>query len=73
MEYFVLDVGGSSIKYAVMDEKQNFLKKGKAESRHLQNSEEFIECLADLYWENGSCKGGIAISFCAIASASDVR
>jgi len=69
MEYFVLDVGGSSIKYAVMDEKQNFLKKGKAESRHLQNSEEFIECLADLYRENGPCKGGIAISFCAEVDA----
>ena len=48
MEYFVIDVGGSSVKYAVMDENMKFLKKGKAESRHLQNSEEFIGILLDL-------------------------
>lgn len=69
MEYFVLDVGGSSIKYAVMDEKMNILKKGKAESRHLQNSEEFIACLCDLYRENGSCRGGIAVSYCGEVDA----
>ena len=48
MEYFVIDVGGSSVKYAVMDENMKFLQKGKAESRHLQNSEEFIGILLDL-------------------------
>lgn len=64
MEYFVLDVGGSSIKYAVMDENQKFIRKGKAESRHLQNSDEFISCLRDLYCENGNCPGGIAVSYC---------
>ena len=53
MEYFVLDVGGSSIKYAVMDENQKFIRKGKAESRHLQNSDEFVSCLSELYREAG--------------------
>lgn len=53
MEYFVLDVGGSSIKYAVMDENQKFIRKGKAESRHLQNSDEFVSCLSELYRETG--------------------
>lgn len=69
MKYFVLDIGGSSIKYAVMDEQLNILKKGKAESKHLQNSEEFIACLCDLYEENGCCQGGIAISYCGEVDA----
>ena len=31
MNYFAVDIGGSSIKYAVMIEEMHFLKKGKAE------------------------------------------
>lgn len=69
MEYFVLDVGGSSIKYAVMDENQNFIEKGKAESRHLENSDEFVSCLSELYRKAGSCNGGIAISYCGEVDA----
>lgn len=69
MNYFVLDVGGSSIKYAVMDENQNFINKGKAESSHLQNAEEFVSCLNDLYRENGSPEGGIAVSYCGEVDA----
>ncbi|MDO5110271.1 MAG: ROK family protein [Erysipelotrichaceae bacterium] len=69
MEYFVLDVGGSSIKYAVMDENQKFIRKGKAESRHLQNSDEFVSCLSELYREAGACAGGIAVSYCGEVDA----
>jgi predicted NBD/HSP70 family sugar kinase len=64
MKYFVIDVGGSSIKYAVIDESLNIIKKGKSESRHLRDPEEFVSCLKNLYLENGSCPGGIAISYC---------
>ena len=69
MEYFVVDIGGSSIKYAVMDENQRFIRKGKAESRHLQNRDEFVSCLSDLYTENGACEGGIAVSYCGEVDA----
>lgn len=69
MNYFVLDIGGSSIKYAVMDDDRNIISKGKAESRHLKTKEEFVSCLADLYCENGSCEGGIAISYCGETGA----
>lgn len=64
MNYFAVDVGGSSIKYAVMTEEMHFLKKGKAESRHLETPEQFIAEIKKLYEENGCCEGGIAVSFC---------
>ncbi|MBR3364972.1 MAG: ROK family protein [Solobacterium sp.] len=69
MNFFVLDIGGSSIKYAVMDENGNILSKGKAESRHLKTKEEFVSCLADLHRTNGSCEGGIAVSYCGEVDA----
>ena len=64
MNYFAVDVGGSSIKYAVMTEEMHFLKKGKAESRHLETPEQFIAEIKKLYEANGCCEGGIAVSFC---------
>ncbi len=63
MKYLVLDAGGSSIKYAVMDEQMRILEKGKAESRHLKTAEEFTACIEKLWRDNGSCEG-IAISYC---------
>ena len=64
MEYFVLDVGGSSIKYAVMNDQMQILQKGKAESRHLKSADEFVSYIEKLYRDNGSCEGGIAVSYC---------
>ncbi len=64
MEIFAVDVGGSSIKYAVMNDSLQILTRGKAESRHLETPEQFIACLKKLYEENGSCPGGIAVSYC---------
>lgn len=40
-----------------MDENMKFLQKGKAESRHLQNCEEFIGFLLDLIEGKRSTEG----------------
>ena len=71
MEYFVIDAGGSSIKYAVVDDNQNFIRKGRSEICQLQNIEEFVGNLCELYRENGSCSGEIAVSYCGEVDAEN--
>ncbi len=64
MKYFVIDVGGSSVKYAVMNENREILAKSSAASRHLETPEQFVSLISQLYRDNGSCEGGIAVSYC---------
>lgn len=46
-EYLVLDIGGTFIKYAMMDEKANILEKGKVPSP-TQDSGQFFRVIEDI-------------------------
>ncbi|GFP74527.1 ROK family protein [Clostridium fungisolvens] len=48
MEFLVLDVGGSSIKYAVMNEKAEFFEKGKVPTP-VDKIENFINSVGEIY------------------------
>lgn len=61
MEYLVLDIGGSAIKYAVMDEKTNFILKDKVPTPR-DNMDSFIKVISDLYNKYKDRIEGIAIS-----------
>lgn len=61
MKYLVLDVGGSSIKYAIMTEKVEFLEKGKVPTP-LDNMENFVEAIGGIYDKYKDQIEGIAMS-----------
>lgn len=61
MEYLVLDIGGSAIKYAVMDEKTNFILKDKVPTPR-DSMESFINVISGLYNKFKDRIEGIAIS-----------
>ncbi|MDO5516602.1 MAG: ROK family protein [Clostridium sp.] len=61
MEYLVLDIGGSAIKYAVMDEETNFILKDKVPTPR-DSKESFIKAVLDLYDKVKDRVNGIAIS-----------
>lgn len=61
MKYLVLDVGGSSIKYALMTEEVEFLEKGKVPTP-LNNIENFIEAIGDIYDKYMNEIEGVAMS-----------
>ena len=48
MEFLVLDVGGSSIKYAVMNENAEFIEKGDTPTP-MDNIEQFIEVVGTIF------------------------
>lgn len=60
-QYLVLDIGGSAIKYAVIDEQLNFLEKGKVPVP-LDNIENFVETIGQLYDQFSNDIQGMAIS-----------
>lgn len=60
-KYLVLDVGGSSIKYALMTEDSEFLEKGKTPTP-LDNIENFTETIGKIYDLYKDKIKGIAIS-----------
>lgn len=47
-KYLTIDVGGSSIKYALMDEETNILEKGKVKNT-FDSLDEYVEALGQLY------------------------
>lgn len=59
-KYLVLDVGGSSIKYATMDEKKNIFERGKVPTP-LDCLESFVEAVGSIY-DQYSDVCGIAMS-----------
>lgn len=61
MEYLVLDIGGSAIKYALMTKELDFIEKGK-ESTPLENIENFIEVVGKIYDKYKDKIAGMAIS-----------
>lgn len=60
MKYLVIDVGGTFVKYALMDEECNFYEKGKIPTQK-ETLEEFIDMLAELYGNYEGQVEGIAI------------
>lgn len=63
MKYLSIDVGGSGIKYAVIDDNFNILLNGTHKFL-VQKYEDFVNEIKTLYEENGKPNGGIAISYC---------
>ena len=48
MNYLTLDIGGSSIKYALLNETGEFIEKGSTIAPH-QSIEQFVEVIGELY------------------------
>lgn len=61
LEYLVLDIGGSAIKYAVMDEEINFIFKDKITTPR-DSLDSFINIISDIYNKFKDRIVGIAIS-----------
>lgn len=62
--YFCIDIGGSSIKYALMDSDFVFIKKGKRLLDDISSYAQMISLIHDLYESHGHPSGGIAVSYC---------
>lgn len=56
-----IDVGGTSIKYALMDANMKILKKGKVPTPY-EGLEKYLDTLAEIYRQNGEQAKGIALS-----------
>lgn len=63
MNYLGIDVGGSSIKHALMDENYQILSQGTLDGR-AEDREAFLDAICVLYEHAGCPEGGIAISYC---------
>lgn len=61
MNYLVLDIGGSSIKYALMTEEMEFIEKGK-KATPLDNIDNLIKVIGEIYDEYKEKINGLAIS-----------
>lgn len=70
-QYLVLDVGGSSIKYALIDENRNFIEKGKTDHAPKDSCEEFVEEVGKLYDLYADRIEGIGISMAGKLNPSD--
>ncbi len=60
-KYLVLDIGGSSIKYAVMDKETNIYESSFI-CTPMSNLDDFVETIGSLYDQYKECISGIAIS-----------
>lgn len=63
MNYLSVDVGGSSIKHAVMDENYRILSQGTLDGR-AEDRKAFLDAIQVLYEHAGRPDGGIAMSYC---------
>lgn len=63
MEYLALDVGGSSIKHAIIDDRYRLSEKGSVPTSYV-TSEEFIETIGRIHDRHAGRVAGIAISSC---------
>lgn len=71
MKFLVLDVGGSFIKFAIIDENGKFYKKGKTPTDHRHDKDKFLDILENIYKENKEeGLSGIALS---VPGAVDVE
>lgn len=61
MRYLVFDIGGTDIKYAVMDENAEFIVKDKKPNR-MRSRQDFMEMVEGILERHGEGVGGIAFS-----------
>lgn len=61
-QYLVIDVGGTDMKYACMNEKAEFLEKGKVKTSFENGVEGFIDRLVEIYQLYQGKVEGIALS-----------
>lgn len=59
--FLVLDIGGTSIKYALMDQKAVILKKGKEKTNNISSKEDFLDLIYSIYIQYKQVSG-IALS-----------
>ena len=60
-KYVAIDVGGSSIKYALVDEELNFIEKGKVENT-FENLDEYTDAIKNIWDKYGKGTEGLACS-----------
>lgn len=71
MKFLVLDVGGSFVKYAIVDETGKIYSKDKTPTEHRKDKEKFLELLAGIYQQfKNEGLSGIAMS---VPGAVDVE
>ena len=63
MKVLCIDVGGSSLKYAVIDQDYTFYQKGKVINT-FQNQEQFVEAVKNVYQEYKAEVSGVSLSYC---------
>lgn len=61
MNYLTLDIGGSSIKYALLNKDGEFIEKGNTIAPH-ESIEQFVEVIGELYDKYADGIAGMAIS-----------
>ncbi len=71
MDYLLIDIGGSAIKYAVCDEELQLRQKGKAEVYQQRPKEELYERLGKIVDSLKTPVAGIAISMPGIINAKE--
>lgn len=69
MNYLCVDIGGSSMKYALMNEDAAIREKGRRELDDVKTSEGMLAAINSLYEESGRPEGGIAVSYCGELNA----
>lgn len=67
-KYLVIDVGGTFIKYAVIDDNGNFISKDKCPTP-MKGQDDFLNLLEDLYHQQEEKISGIAISAAGMVDA----
>lgn len=69
MNYLCVDIGGSSMKYALMNEDAAINEKGRRELNNVETCEGMLAAINSLYEESGRPEGGIAVSYCGELNA----
>lgn len=64
MNYLCVDIGGSSMKYGLLNHTAEILEKGSRSLGHVKSAAEMLEAIRSLYEETGRPEGGIAVSYC---------
>lgn len=70
MEYLAIDIGGSSIKYAILDENINFIDRGSTPTP-MDSIENFMDTIFSLYDKYSHNISGIAISMPGIIDSKN--
>jgi predicted NBD/HSP70 family sugar kinase len=69
MDYLVVDVGGSAIKYALMNDKAEFLEKGQVKTP-MESIEQFTEIIGGIFDKYKDNIEGMAMSMPGIIDSN---